>query len=236
MISVLGAIARAITGGIQLPQHVCLFYRKEGYSVGAVELDLILDESHSKSAQVTEHPMQDGRAVSDGIFNELRDGTLTALVSNHSIKHSIKPAEQRSFLEGVTDSLGITSPTDDMLKQAEGFSLENRARTAWEELKSIMDRKELVTVVTSLEVYENVAITLIDTERDGDSGDALEIRIQFRQVRKVGLREDKVSAQVQPSDMDSDINRQAAVGTSGGQQVGSEPSEADKEQLMLGVQ
>ena len=48
MISVLKAIAQTVLGEQSLPQHVCLFYPKEGYKVGSVELDLILDEDHSK--------------------------------------------------------------------------------------------------------------------------------------------------------------------------------------------
>lgn len=221
MISVVGAIVRAITGRLELPKHTCLFYRKEGYSVGAIELDIILSENHSKDARVTENPLQDGRAVSDGIYLELREGNFTALVSNHSLKHVEEVSEQT---------------TDALLDLAQWQPLKNRAREAWEELKSLMDRKELVTIVTALEVYDNVAITHIGAPRDGDSGDAQEFEISFKEVKKVQLREDKVSAQVQPSDMGSDINRQAAVGTSGGQQVGGEPTEADKAQLILGVQ
>ena len=221
MISVIGAIAQAVTGRTELPMHTCLFYRKEGYSVGAVELDLILDENHSKNAQVTENPLQDGRAVSDGIYLELREGSLTGLVSNHSIKHSVPPDRQTA--EGLLD-------------KAENYQLENRAKQAWEDLKSLMDSKQLVTIVTSLEVYDNVAITSIETERDGDTGDALEIKVGFKQVQKVQLREDKVTAQVQPENMDSDINRLAAVGTNSGQQVAGQPTEAEMKQLYLGIQ
>jgi hypothetical protein len=221
MISVIGAIAQAITGRMELPQHTCLFYRKDGYSVGAVELDIILDENHSKDAQVTENPLQDGRAISDGIYLELREGTLTGLVSNHSLKHATPPDVQNA---------------DSLLDQAKGYTLENRARQAWEDLKAVMDAKQTVTIVTALEVYENVAITHIETTRDGDTGDALAIQIGFRQVQTVQLREDKVSAQVQPSDMESSINRAAAVGTDGGQQVGAQPSPQDMEQLVQGVQ
>lgn len=188
MISVLSAIAQAITGRTDLPKHVCLFYRKEGYSVGAVELDLILDEHHSKDAEVTENPLQDGRAVSDGIYLKLRDGELTGLVSNHSIKHATPPDVQSS---------------EALLEQAESYTLENRAKQAWKDLKGVMDRKELVTIVTALEVYENVAITHIETDRNGDSGDALEIKISFKQVQKVSLREDKVSLAMQPEDMNT---------------------------------
>ena len=221
MISVIKAIAQAMTGRTELPKHVCLFYRKEGYHVGAVELDLILNENHVKRAQVTENPLQDGRAVSDGIFLELRDGSLTGLVSNHSIKHATPPDVQNS---------------ESLLEKAKNFKLENRAAEAWKDLKAIMDAKELVTIVSALEVYNNVAITEIETERDGESGDALEIKVSFRQVNKVGLREDKVTAQVHPENMDNDVNRSAAVGTNSGQQVGSQPTAAEKKQLVLGVQ
>lgn len=223
MISVIGAIAQAITGRTKLPQHTCLFYRKDGYSVGSVQLDLILDEQHSKDAMVTENPLQDGRAISDGIYLELREGTLTGLVSNHSLKHAQTPDEQNRTAQYL-------------LEQSKSVTLENRARQAWEDLKAVMDAKQTVTIVTALEVYENVAITHIETTRDGDTGDALAIQIGFRQVQTVQLREDKVSAQVQPSDMESSINRAAAVGTDGGQQVGAQPSPQDMEQLVQGVQ
>lgn len=225
MISVLGAIANAIIGSKDLPTHTCLFYRKEGYSVGAVKLDLILNENHSQDAEVTENPLQDGRAVSDGIFVALRDGSLTGLVTNHSIKLAEEAAKNLS--EQTANAL---------LDKAENFVLENRARKVWEELLAVQKRGELVTIVTSLEVYDNVAITHLDTERDGETGEALAIQINFKQVQKVQLREDKVTAQVQPKDMNSDINRSAAVGVNGGQQVGAQPTEAQKRELVQGVQ
>lgn len=215
------AIAEMVAGTQSLPAHTCLFYRKDGYSVGAVELDLILRENHSKEAEVTENPLQDGRAISDGIYLRLREGSLTALVSNHSLKHVEKLSEQT---------------TEAILNLAQWQPLKNRAAETWEELKATMDRKELVTIVTALEVYDNVAITKISAPRDGDSGDAQEFEISFKQVEVVKLREDKVTAQVQPKDMESDINRASAVNIDNGQQVGGKPTEADMEQLILGVQ
>lgn len=224
MISVLKAIAQTVMGQQSLPQHVCLFYPKEGYKVGSVELDLILDEEHSKSAQVTENPLQDGRAISDGIFLELQEGSLTGLVTNHSVKIAEERAKQLDL-----------QTSEALLEEAKNYQLENRARQAWIDLKAVMDAKQPVTIVTSLDVYENVAITNISTERNGDSGDALEIKVSFRQILTVALKEDKVTAQVQPKDMDSDINRKSALGVNGGQKVASEPTEADKKQLTPGI-
>ena len=220
MISVLKAIAQTVLGEQSLPQHVCLFYPKEGYKVGSVELDLILDEDHSKSAQVTENPLQDGRAISDGIFLELQEGSLTGLVTNHSVKIAEERAKQLELQDSET-----------LMAEAENYQLENRARQAWIDLKAVMDAKQPVTIVTSLEVYDNVAITNISTERNGDSGDALEIKVSFRQILTVSLMEHEVTAQVQPKDMDSDINRKSALGVNVGQKV----AKTTMNELYLGV-
>ena len=224
MISVLKAIAQTVMGEQSLPQHVCLFYPKEGYKVGSVELDLILDEDHSKSAQVTENPLQDGRAISDGIFLELQEGSLTGLVTNHSVKRAEERAKQLELQDSET-----------LMAEAENYQLENRAKQAWIDLKAVMDAKQPVTIVTSLEVYDNVAITNISTERNGDSGDALEIKVSFRQILTVSLMEHEVTAQVQPKDMDSDINRKAALGVNVGQKVAKNISKSTMNELYLGV-
>lgn len=224
MISVLKAIAQTVLGEQSLPQHVCLFYPKEGYKVGSVELDLILDEDHSKSAQVTENPLQDGRAISDGIFLELQEGSLTGLVTNHSVKRAEERAKQLELQDSET-----------LMAEAKNYQLENRAKQAWVDLKAVMDAKQPVTIVTSLEVYDDVAITNIWTERNGDSGDALEIKVSFRQILTVSLMENEVTAQVQPKDMDSDINRKSALGVNVGQKVAKNISKSTMNELYLGV-
>lgn len=224
MISVLKAIAQSVLGEQSLPQHVCLFYPKEGYKVGSVELDLILDEDHSKSAQVTENPLQDGRAISDGIFLELQDGSLTGLVTNHSVKRAEERAKQLELQDSET-----------LMAEAKNYQLENRAKQAWVDLKAVMDAMQPVTIVTSLEVYDDVAITNISTERNGDSGDALEIKVSFRQILTVSLMENEVTAQVQPKDMDSDINRKSALGVNVGQKVAKNISKSTMNELYFGV-
>jgi hypothetical protein len=224
MISVLKAIAQTVLGEQSLPQHFCLFYPKDGYKVGSVELDLILDEDHSKSAQVTENPMQDGRAISDGIFLELQKGSLTGLVTNHSVKIAEERAKQLDL-----------QTSEALIDEAENYQLENRAKQTWLDLKAVMDAKQPVTIVTSLEVYDNVAITNISTERNGDSGDALEIKVSFSQILTVSLMEHEVTAQVQPKDMDSDINRKSALGVNVGQKVAKNISKSTMKELYLGV-
>lgn len=164
-----------------------LFYDdSRKYSVGELQLHLILEEQHAIDATVTEHPVQDGSVISDHISVALREGSLRGLVSNHAIALSTSDGKRREWRT-------------------------NYALAAWNTLRDIADRKELVTVVTVLETYRDVAITHVGTMRDGGTGDALEFDIRFKQVRRVRLTEDVITASVSPESMDSDIDRVVAA-------------------------
>ena len=221
MISAIGAIAQAIVGRFEPTVPVSLFYRADGWSVGEISLDLILTETHSLNAVVTQHPVQDGSTISDHITILPRSGTMRVLVSNFSL--STAKGDARADWDEIYDQ-----------GEAAQKSLPNRAEEAWKKLKDLVKKRELVKVVTSLEVYEDVAITRVETTRDGDTGDALEIDSDYEQVTKVKLKETKVTAQVQPRDMKSTINQKSAVQVNSGQKVGTEATAAEEAQLTLG--
>lgn len=221
MISAIGAIAQAIVGRFEPTVPVSLFYRADGWSVGEISLDLILTETHSLNAVVTQHPVQDGSTISDHITILPRSGTMRVLVSNFSL--STAKGDARADWDEIYDQ-----------GEAAQKSLPNRAEDAWKKLKDLVKTRELVKVVTSLEVYEDVALTRVETTRDGDTGDALEIDIDYEQVTKVKLKETKVTAQVQPRDMKSTINQKSAVQVNSGQKVGTEATAAEEAQLTIG--
>ena len=221
MISAIGAIAQAIVGRFEPTVPVSLFYRADGWSVGEISLDLILTETHSLNAVVTQHPVQDGSTISDHITILPRSGTMRVLVSNFSL--SAAKGDDRADWDEIYDQ-----------GEAAQKSLPNRAEDAWKKLKDLVKKRELVKVVTSLEVYEDVALTRVETTRDGDTGDALEIDIDYEQVTKVKLKETKVTAQVQPRDMKSTINQKSAVQVNSGQKVGTDATAAEEAQLTLG--
>lgn len=221
MISAIRAIAQAIGGRFEPTVPVSLFYRADGWSVGEISLDLILTETHSLNAVVTQHPVQDGSTISDHITILPRSGTMRVLVSNFSL--STAEGDARADWDEIYDQ-----------GEAAQKSLPNRAEDVWEKLKDLVKTRELVKVVTSLEVYEDVALTRVETTRDGDTGDALEIDIDYEQVTKVKLKETKVTAQVQPRDMKSTINQKSAVQVNSGQKVGTEATAAEEAQLTIG--
>ena len=195
-----------------------LFYSKDGYSVGSVDLDLILAEDHSFGSTISSHPVENGSVISDHIQTQLRHGSLRALVSCFSIRHSGSSADATfEDLESQEDS-------------AEGIHAEmvasNRAKKAWDDLKAIWKARKTITIVCVLETYENVAISNCSTFMDGDNGDALEFSIEFQEIETVRLKEDKITAQVQPAAMKTTKQRRAAVGTNSGQKVGSTTNSA----------
>lgn len=221
MISVIGAVDQAIAGRFEPTIPVSLFYREDGWSVGEISLDLILSEGHSLNAAVTQHPIQDGSTISDHITILPRNGTLRALVSNFSL---------------AAASSNKAETWQDVYEQGEVAqeSLPNRAADTWEKLKELVKRRELVKVVTALEVYEDMALTRVETTRDGDTGDALEIEIDYEQAVRVKLKETKVTAQVQPRDMKSTINQKSAVQVNSGQKVGLDATPQEETQLTFG--
>lgn len=188
------------------PIPASLFYRTEGYAVGELGIDLILSESHSLSSIVTSHPVEDGSVITDHIQKNLRMGSLQARVSNHS----------RKAAQVNSNSTEIA----DVIEAHKTAMRTNRAMAAWELLQSIHDRSELVTIVTVMQKYTDVAITDIQVDRDSETGEALDFTISFQQVKRVALKEVTVTAVIAPKDMKSPINRDAAVKVNRGQVVG----------------
>lgn len=216
MISALNVIKNQFfPGSVTIPAR--LFYRKEGYSVGDLKLDLILEENHAVDAAVTTHPVQDGSQVADHVYKLLRTGSLRALVSNWSINDD----STRQGLENKTPE-EIQAKAQQIMKSG----LKNRAKEAWTTLKGMVGTK--VTITTALEVYTDVIITHIDTPRDENTGEALDFVLEFTEYKEVKLREDRVTASVTQEDMGSPINREASGQLYEGQVVASQATPAEQ--------
>lgn len=213
MITTIANIVRAKNrDAVDIPSS--MFYDSDKkYTVDSVRMHLILEEDHELNADVTEHPVQDGSVVSDHIALALREGSLRALVSNHSVLHSAIHTDERTYRDIVDRK--YLEPV-------------NYVTTVWKKLEDVMNARKLVKIVTVLEVYDNVAITHIGAVRNGDSGDGQEFTINFKQVRKVGLKEDRITAVVSEN-MTKDIDKTTAPTVDSGQQVAQAASSPDSD-------
>lgn len=175
----------------QIP--VSLFYRPGGYKVGAIVFDLVLSESHSLLADVTQRPVQDGSTISDHIQNQLRQGSFTGWVSNWSLSladsnannTAVSDAVTRVKLRGADAISGLNPPS-------------NRADEAWQKLKDLHAARTPVQLVLGLESYDSVVITSIQANRDGDTGESQSFEISFQQIKVVTLKQKLISTTTKP--------------------------------------
>lgn len=126
----------------------------------------------------------------------------------------------------ISDHIRNTLRTGSVTGLITNFSLyqsgltSNRAQDAFDALVRLWEARELVTINTILDVYENVVITNISVARGEDSGEALAANFSFSKLKIVKLQEVQIQAVVNLANMNSNINRQAAVNIDAGKTTG----------------
>jgi len=152
-----------------------LLFPKSKVRVGLVNFDATIRESHRKANEVTSHPVEAGVEISDHIRPQPEEIEINGVVSNTPIQ--FLPSEAKSPLEGTVARAA------------------NRAEVAYKELQRVMDDGELVTVVTKLRAYGNMAITSFAVDREAATGNVLNATLALRQVVTV---ESQVTAEPIP--------------------------------------
>jgi hypothetical protein len=154
-------------------------------------------------------------------------GTITfdlLLTESHSFSNTITDhnVEDGSIItdhiKNNLESGGVTGIISNFTIKQNAL-ISNRAQDAYDELKRLWKSRELVTVITVMEVYEDVAITDVSIDRSSDTGEAITLNISFRKVKKVTLQEIVIFAGVNPKDMSVNQNRQIANSSDNGRQT-----------------
>ena len=120
-----------------------------------VEFDATTRETHSKTAQVTEQPVESNANIADHIVRQPDTLDLIAWVTNTPIV-------------GVAEAGALTG---------------DLCREAYDTLRGIMNDGVTVNVLTTLRLYETMAITSLAVTRDAATGDALALSLSLREVR-----------------------------------------------------
>jgi len=120
---------------------------------GAVELDASINETHNSTAEVTSHPVEDGADITDHVRVKPETLSITGVVTNHPL----------IFLASLRES-----PT--------------RAEEAYGKLRDILIARERISVITSLRQYENMVLTSMQTNRDVNTGNIINVTLNFQEV------------------------------------------------------
>ncbi len=126
--------------------------------IGVLELDASLSERHEFENIITDFPIETGGEVSDHIY--------------------MKP--DRVMIQGF-----ITNSPPVFFDLTNTLGRNDRVGDALETLKSIRDNRELVTVVTGLIIYDNMAMKRLTIPRSSRTGETLRFTAEFVKITKV---------------------------------------------------
>jgi hypothetical protein len=129
-------------------------------SIGSLTLDAAITETHEMEAELTEFPVETGSDIADNRIKRPRIVTIDGVVAS-----------------APTNPLQIVGPLAP-LSVPNGFKA----------LEALFDSSELITVVTELKTYEDMAITKISIPRSNDTGRAIFFSMECRSVQIVSNR------------------------------------------------
>jgi len=101
-----------------------------------------------------------------------------------------------------------------------GILTQNTAQTAFNQIVQLWKDRELVDIVTVLDVYRNVLIDNITMKRDNGDGESLTADFAFTTAKIVKLQQLTIEASVNLTDMGNDLNRQSALLLNAGKTAG----------------
>lgn len=158
-----------------------------GNDVVDLEVDAVASETHSSSAQVTEHPVEKGSKVSDHVQIQPMRLSLEVVITN-------TPSElPKSHTSGATEN------TQDGVLKFDGQM--QRPLDTWLDLKDAFDAASVFTVNTALKTYDDMVMIGLTVPREaggiGSAGQvngetrvgSLKFAIEFQQIRIVASRE-----------------------------------------------
>lgn len=167
---------------------VTLLYRPTTTSIGTLKLDAALTETHTADVDVTDHPVEQGADISDHRRPKPRTLTIEGFVTNTPMPAETAESVQRGLVRngqtvGTFQSRSTLEPT--------------RSGEAYETLLSFREG-DLLTVVTTMETLEDMAITALSVPRDAKTGQALRFSVTLKQVIIVSSKRVKVAPRHAP--------------------------------------
>jgi hypothetical protein len=183
----------------------------KGTRIGIVSIDAAITETHTASGTLTEHPIETGASINDHYNFSPRRLDLDGVITNHPVR---LPASQvdgidyedkvfkwatsgpggpvgaalpsagalGALTKGVTGLLGLNEKS----AHARGYDTQfDRVTDGYAAIDAMQSSAELVVIVTTLRVYENMIIETFVVTRDAETGQALRFSLSAVQARIV---------------------------------------------------
>lgn len=178
-----------------------VFFKKAPGQIGQLVLDATITETHNLSATITSSPVETGKKISDNIVNDPDSVTMEGFVTNSPVK------VLGGLLDGNVDS-------------------QDRVQTAYDTLCSLRANKTLITAVTSLKIYKNMAFKTLTTPKTPQTGDAIHFTAELVKIDKVSSQ----TVNIPREKTSANKSDQAQSTTDAGQQDGQQPNSQQQAQ------
>jgi len=130
----------------------------KGPEIGPIQIDAAITETHSLSAQVVQHPIEDGAEIADHISLNSRTYQLEGVVAR----------APNSVAGALTQGL---------------FS--RKDQEAYLDLETLFENREPFVVVTGLRVYPSMVFSRFTVRRNKDTGQVLSFSAEMVEIRVV---------------------------------------------------
>ena len=158
-----------------------LVYENAWYMIDTIAIDAVTSEQHSLSGNVTTHPVEDGADMSDHFRDAPPSVHIEGVISDTPVRlpgsHTggSKPVQKTFDIENELFGmklgpipLSIPAPTT----QGSVTTFEpalDRVTATWAVFIDIYKKRRLVTIVTSLDIYDDMALQNLQVNKRGKS-------------------------------------------------------------------
>ncbi len=136
-------------------------------SIGGIQLDAILTESHNSQITLTRNPVEFGAEITDHAIIEPKKVNILAVVSDTKLGL----AAFGEIIDFITGLFG-TSTTINI----------TRSNAAYSALIQLQEFREPIEVQTKLVLYQDMIITNISTIQDKDTSKVVELNISLEEA------------------------------------------------------
>lgn len=136
-------------------------------SIGGIELDAVLSETHNNQVRLTKNPVELGVDITDHAIVEPKKINIVAQVSDTPLGTAAfgQIVDLVTGLFGTATSQNIT-----------------RSNAAYNAMVQLMEQREPIQVQTKLKLYEDMVITALSTTQDKNSSRIALMTINLEEV------------------------------------------------------
>lgn len=162
-----------------------------GETVG-LDLDVAKLITYERAAEVTEHPVENGSPISDHVKTTNGTFSVEGIISNSPVRVPTTQTRGLARAPGNVE-LRVAGETVRMTLQRWSGPFD-RKRECNDLLVALVTGRFAVTLTTPLELLEDLIVTRFKVDEDQNSGNALKLTLDFKQLRIVGTARAAVPA------------------------------------------